>query len=56
MGLALWAIGTLVGAVVIANMPSGRPETPRHPKSHRRARQTVFGGRPRRDEPDVLIM
>jgi hypothetical protein len=30
MGLALWMIGTLVAAVVVANMPSGRPETPRH--------------------------
>jgi hypothetical protein len=30
MGLALWMIGTLVAAVAVANMPSGRPETPRH--------------------------
>jgi hypothetical protein len=30
MGLALWIIGSLVTAVVVANMPSGRPETPRH--------------------------
>lgn len=30
MGLALWMIGTLVAAVAAANMPSGRPETPRH--------------------------
>jgi hypothetical protein len=30
MGLALWIIGSLVTTVVVANMPSGRPETPRH--------------------------
>jgi hypothetical protein len=30
MGLALWTIGTLVAAFVVANMPSGRPQTPRH--------------------------
>ena len=33
MGLALWTIGTLVAAVVVANMPSGRPETPHHQTS-----------------------
>ena len=38
MGLMLWAIGTLVAAVVVANMPSGRPETPRHSKARRRPR------------------
>jgi hypothetical protein len=42
MGLALWTIGTLVAAVVVANMPSGRPETPRHSNSRRRARRSGF--------------
>lgn len=57
MGLALWVIGTLVAAVVVANMPSGRPETPRHSNSRRRARQSgFFSGRVRRDEPDGLHM
>ena len=55
MGLTLWAIGTLVAAVVAANMPSGRPETPRHSNSRRRVRQRgFFWGRVRRDEPDGL--
>jgi hypothetical protein len=55
MGLALWSIGTLVAAVVVANMPSGRPETPRHSRSRHRARHDgFFWGRVRRDEPDVL--
>ena len=57
MGLALWAIATLVGSVMVASMPSGRPETPRHPKPRRRVREgTSFWGRARRDEPDVLIL
>jgi hypothetical protein len=35
MALALWTIGTLIAAVAVANMPSGRPETPRHSNSRR---------------------
>ena len=30
MGLALLIIGSLVGAVAVANMPSGRQKIPRH--------------------------
>jgi hypothetical protein len=42
MGLTLWTIGTLIAAVAVANMPSGRPETPRHSNSRRRARHSDF--------------
>ena len=42
MGLALWTIATLIAAVAVANMPSGRPETPRHSNSRRRARHSGF--------------
>ena len=55
MGLALWTIGTLIAAVAVANMPSGRPETPRHSNERRRARHSgLLWGRLRRHGPHRL--